>query len=340
MTTNHLRLIRQRTSFLEIFSRLPSTPEDTSRILCESAPSLTWVLTDRNTNRKRFGHNVPVQIRVANQQYFFISGAQSILRLFRTSRELSTVPASVTILETAFGSPPETASILINDNTGFSVQPLEGSNPIPQDQRFHHIIHNALHTNLMGEGLADLASRYLENLEKELDALSGESNEWIEIPDLYMLVQNTIFRASTMAICGPTLFELNPTFTDDFWEFDIKVGGLFKGLPRFLVPSSYRVRDRLIDGIMKWHQFAESHIDRKDEELEKKLWEPYYGSKLLRDRARELSQVKGYNDKARAANDLGLIWGYVLFIGTIVFFFLLIFVARMRISFLSLGGSY
>jgi hypothetical protein len=247
-----------------------------------------------------------------------------MLRLFRTSRELSTGPASVAIMENVFGSPPETASILINDNTGCSVQPLEGSNPLPQDQRYFHLIHNTIHTNLMGAGLADLASRYLENLEKELDELSGESEDWIEIPDLYALVQNAIFRASTIAICGPHLFELNPTFTDDFWEFDIKVGGLIKGLPRFLVPSSYRVRDRLIDEIMAWHRFAESHIDRKDEELEKKLWEPYYGSKLVRDRARELSQIKGYNDKARAANDLGLIWGYALCLYTVIFFFLLI----------------
>ncbi|PQE15500.1 hypothetical protein CJF32_00006861 [Rutstroemia sp. NJR-2017a WRK4] len=279
----------------------------------------------------RYGNNTPVRIRVANQQYFFISGAQSILRFFRTSRELSTTPATVAILENVFGSPPETASILINDNTGFSVQPLEGSNPIPQDQRYHHIIHNTIHTNLMGVGLADLASRYLENLEKELDALSGESEEWIEIPDLYTLVQNTIFKASTMAICGPHLFELNPTFTDDFWEFDIKVGGLIKGLPRFLVPSSYRVRDRLIDEIMKWHEFAESHIDRKDVELEKKLWEPYYGSKLVRDRARELSQIKGYNDKARAANDLGLIWGANANIVPIVGWFLLDTISRPEV---------
>ncbi|PQE18726.1 hypothetical protein CJF30_00009709 [Rutstroemia sp. NJR-2017a BBW] len=231
---------------------------------------------------KRYGNNTPVRIRVANQQYFFISGAQSILRFFRTSRELSTAPAAVAILENVFGSPPETASILINDNTGFSVQPLEGSNPIPQDQRYHHIIHNTIHTNLMGVGLADLASRYLENLEKELDELSG-------------------------------------------------VGGLIKGLPRFLVPSSYRVRDRLIEEIMKWHEFAESHIDRKDEELEKKLWEPYYGSKLVRDRARELSQIKGYNDKARAANDLGLIWGANANIVPIVGWFLLDTISRPEV---------
>ncbi|KAM3066348.1 hypothetical protein ACMFMG_003143 [Clarireedia jacksonii] len=279
----------------------------------------------------RFGHNVPVRIRVANRQYFFVSGAQSMLRLFRTSRELSTGPASVTIMENVFGSPPETASILINDNTGCSVQPLEGSNPLPQDQRYFHIIHNTIHTNLMGTGLTDLASRYLENLEKELNELSGKSEEWIEIPDLYTLIQNVIFRASTIAMCGPHLFELNPTFTDDFWEFDIKVGGLIKGLPRFLIPSSYRIRDKLIEEIMDWHRFAEAHIDRTDEELEKKLWEPYYGAKLVRDRARELSQIRGYNDRARAANDLGLIWGANANIVPIVGWFLLDTISRPEV---------
>ncbi|QSZ33663.1 hypothetical protein DSL72_005231 [Monilinia vaccinii-corymbosi] len=60
---------------------------------------------------------------------------------------------------------------------------------------------------------------------------------------------------------------------------------------------------------MEWHRSAEAHINRNDEELETKSWEPYYGSKLIRDRARDLSNIIGFGDEARAAHDLGLIWG-------------------------------
>ncbi|ESZ99173.1 hypothetical protein SBOR_0457 [Sclerotinia borealis F-4128] len=257
----------------------------------------------------RFGPHVPVRIRVGTQSYFFVSGPEYVLRLFRSSRELTTVPASTVILQRVFGTPPEATTVLLNDDTGTSAQPLPGSHSLPADQRYHQIIHQGMHDNLSGLRLAELASRFLANLDTELDNLDMENKEWLEIPDLYSFIQNSIFNASTLALCGPHIFEIIPTLTEDFWNFDSQIGGPLKGVPRFINPGAYKIRDKLVKGIVEWHRSAEAHIDRNDEELEKKSWEPYYGARLVRDRARDLSKVIGLGDEARAANDLGLIWG-------------------------------
>ena len=65
----------------------------------------------------------------------------------------------------------------------------------------------------------------------------------------------------------------------------------------------------MVKSILEWHRSAEAHLDHSDKELDKTSWEPYYGSRLFRNRARHLSKINGFGDQARAANDLGLIWG-------------------------------
>ncbi|CAD6447086.1 81f82b88-dd2c-49ed-b7e7-e04fa06feb2e [Sclerotinia trifoliorum] len=257
----------------------------------------------------RFGPHVPVRIRVGGHSFYFVSGPEYILKLFRGSRELTAVPAMAAIVERIFGSPPEASSVLLNDNTGTSAQPLPDTNPLPADQRYHHLSHQGFSDNLTGVRLAELVTRFLENLNTELDNLDTGTDEWLEIPDLYTFIQNTIFNANTRALCGTHIFEVIPTLTEDFWNFDSQVAGPLKGIPRFFIPGAYKIRDKMVEGILAWHKSAEAHIDRSGEELENKSWEPYYGSKLFRDRARFLSKINGFGDQARAANDLGLIWG-------------------------------
>lgn len=151
----------------------------------------------------------------------------------------------------------------------------------------------------------------MTNLEAELKALEI-GDEWTNIPDFYFLVQKVTFKAATTAICGPHLLRMNPTFTEDFWDFDSRITGLFKTLPRWLIPKSYAIRDKLTKNIAEWHAYAKDHFDWEDDKVEKEEWEEFYGSKLMRERARAFAEVDGLNDEGRAANDLGMIWGSVL----------------------------
>ncbi|KAH7342494.1 cytochrome P450 [Rhexocercosporidium sp. MPI-PUGE-AT-0058] len=257
----------------------------------------------------RFGPNIPVQIRILHVKLHFISGSESVLAIFRGSRDLTTAPASILILENAFGSPASSHHVYERDNTGVFTQPLEGTNTLEPHNRIFSLIHRNVHTHLSGAGLNELATRFMSCLETELAALDIGNEEWTTIPDFYALIKQTVFKASTTAMCGPTLFSLNPNFTDDFWEFDTHIVKLFKNLPRWMIPKSFQVRDKLKASIIKWHNYAEEKFDKNDEALQKQEWEELYGAKLMRARHDDFAGVDGINDEAYAASDLGMIWG-------------------------------
>lgn len=258
---------------------------------------------------KTYGSKIPIRIKVLDRKLNYISGAENVLAMFRGSRDLSTAPASILVLENAFGSPAESRHVFQQDNTGFLDKPLEGSNPVEQHNRIFHYTHKSLHFHLTGTvGLNELATQFMRHLEIKLDALDiGE--EWTDIPDLYALIQKTVFEASTTALCGPTLLRLNPELTTEFWTFDDHMPNLFKGVPRFLVPAAYSCRDRMKSYIMKWHAYVAEHFDEDNEELQKTDWEELYGTRLMRERQAAYRNIDDYGAEARAANDLGMIWG-------------------------------
>jgi len=147
------------------------------------------------------------------------------------------------------------------------------------DNRFHHNNHKIHSTYMSGSSLADLGARFLANADIELKSLDiGE--EWTNIEDFNVIVQKTLFRASVTAIFGPHLLRLNPRFVEDYWLWDQSIASLFKGYPRWLIPKVYEARERLIEGIEKWHRHGEEHFDWEDEEVAKTEWEEYFGSKL------------------------------------------------------------
>jgi len=243
-----------------------------------------------------------------NMKVHFISGAENVLAIFRGSRDLTTTPSSILVLENAFGSPRDVSYIMLNDKTGVLPQPLKDAPPIEPQNRIFHIMHKNLHTYLAGKGLATLGEKFVSYLKMELEALDVKKDEWTEIPDLYRMVQIVVFTASTKALCGPHLFDLNPGFASDFWEFDYHMPS-FKLLPRWMIPASYRIRDKLKESIARWHVFAEDHFDAKLEAIQPQDWEEYYGHRLMRERHLAHTNIEGYTAEARAANDLGMIWG-------------------------------
>ncbi len=248
-------------------------------------------------------------MRIVNRKLHLITGKESTLTLFRNSRDLSTAPSTILVIENLFGSPASCRPVYENDNTGIYSEPAAGSRPIKPQNRIYYGIHKALHANLAGPGLADLATRFIANLITEIEQDTNIGfDEWVEIPDLYAHIQKMIFKSSTSALCGPYFFSLNPDITEDFWKFDSSAPGLFKLLPRFMIPESFAVRDKLHASVKKWHRHANEHFDWNDEELDKEQWEPYFGAKIMRERQRLNLAIEGFNADAIAATDLGMIW--------------------------------
>jgi len=51
--------------------------------------------------------------------------------------------------------------------------------------------------------------------------------------NLTQFLSTLIFRAATTSLCGPYMFELNPTFSENFWGYIRDIPVLYKGLPRW-----------------------------------------------------------------------------------------------------------
>lgn len=260
--------------------------------------------------RKRFGQYVPVSIRILNRKLHLISGRENTLALFKNSRDTTTAPSSIIVLENLFGSPSSKRYIYERDDTGIQAEPLPGSRPLPLHNRIYYNVHKTVHTSLSGPGLAHLAEDFVKNLRVEIEQdRSIGFEEWVEIPDFYSFVRDKVFNASTSALCGPHILRLNPTFTADFWKFDSFAPKLFKALPRWMIPKAFKVRDSLHEQVKKWHRFANMHVDVNSKELADVQFEEYFGAKIMRERQQLFKGIDGYGEDAAAANDLGMLWG-------------------------------
>jgi hypothetical protein len=252
---------------------------------------------------------VPVSFRVLNRKIHLISGRDSTLALFKNSRDTTTAPSTILVLENLFGSPRSKSYIYEQDDTGILAEPLPGSRPLATHNRIYYGTHKTLHANLAGPALAHLAEDFMKNLSTEIEQdKSVGFDEWVEILDLYSFIRDKVFRASTSALCGPHIFRLNPTLTADFWKFDSYAPKVFKTLPRWMIPEAYEVRDSLHSQVKKWHKFANEHVDVNSKEVADLQYEEYFGAKIMRDRQQLFRGIDDFGEDAAAAGDLGMLW--------------------------------
>jgi hypothetical protein len=84
---------------------------------------------------------------------------------------------------------------------------------------------------------------------------------------------------------------------------------LYFGLPRFIIPSSYRTRDVLVSKLVSFHETVQKEGKEKPVDPDGDvLWEPTYGSRANRARQR-LYQTLNLSNRARAGLDLGFTFG-------------------------------
>ncbi len=239
---------------------------------------------------------------------YLVSGANHYMMLFnnKASRCTNTKGAVLLALENMFGTPSDVIPFYAADNSGVNSTPLPGSRVQPE-HRITYLQVKAAHKHLSGTGLAQMTEFFLNVLKRRFSELQVRS-EWVDLPDLYSFLQDEVFRAAVESLCGPHLLSQSPTFVEDFWQFVTDVPTLIKGLPRWMSPAPYRTRQRLLDAVKKWHQYASEHSNFSKTGPNDPEWEPYFGSKLVRARQEYSSKMPWMNKDALAAEDLGLIF--------------------------------
>jgi hypothetical protein len=152
----------------------------------------------------------------------------------------------------------------------------------------------------------------MEKLRRSVEALNI-GDEWMEHADLYKFLQHIITKANIESDQGEKLLELNPNFIEEFWQAKSNAYLYFFGWPRWLIPSAFAVRDRVIDAIKKWHAYGLDHGDYTSTGHNDPEWEPILGSKNTKARLQYLLRMKSMDAHSRAAEDWGMVFGYVCF---------------------------
>ena len=219
---------------------------------------------------------------------------------------MSTKSGVLIALENIFGTPSDVIPFYAADDSGVNSTPSPESR-VKSEHRLNFFQVRAAHKHLAGHGLVQMTERFLGVLGQRIEN-SSIGSEWTEMADLYSFLQHEIFSAAVEALCGKYLLTQYPGFVDDFWEFDRSVPTLFKGLPRWLTPKPYQVRQRLLNAIKSWHRLAREHSDFTKTGPEDPEWDPYWGSKLMRARQNYTKGMHFMNADALAAEDLGLIF--------------------------------
>lgn len=246
-----------------------------------------------------------------------LGGADNIAALFRSSRNLSSDRWLVQILVHAFGISVEDSAFYLSDRSGLGNQPsspetgAEVQNP---DHRIFYLTYKSFHQGLNGAPLAEMVRQLVKNVAdqiRDFDLPDGDDT-WTEVSDLYGdVVRKMAFEAAVMTMCGPHIFRLSPSLADDFWAFDRHLPSLTREIPRWLSPASYRAREKMKLNIRRWQEFAHTNYDVSQGKEDQREWEEFFGSRLMRTRHDNFRKMP-LSPETRAAEDLGLIWAYVL----------------------------
>lgn len=245
-------------------------------------------------------------IKAGLLHFTMVANPEHIQAIFKSSKNLSSKPAAIFALRHLLGTPAASISFYMADDSGMAAVPRKGSKTRLEDRIHFHQAH-ASQKYLSGSHLTSLSETYVRTLRRNLNALDIHDS-WVDYPDLYAFLQDSVFRSSVESMMGSKIFEMAPTIVEDFWSFDYNVPSFLRRVPRWLIPSAYKSRDRLLSAVKKWHAHAHQHYDCSKIGPNDPDWEPNFGSKLVRARQDYALKMPPMNADARASEDLGLLF--------------------------------
>ncbi|TGJ85106.1 hypothetical protein E0Z10_g3639 [Xylaria hypoxylon] len=242
---------------------------------------------------RRFG-DTPVTVKLGHAKAYLLTKPESYGPILRDTKSCTNKAFAVVIMEQMFGMPKSAMHIYRNDKSGVGAIPFPGST-IPAHLR-------------VGDSLRHLSGEVVKHLSDELAKIDPndpvDSGEWVDVPDFFTWWTHRYFAATITALCGPRLIALNPGFVEDFWDYLNSWPSISKFYPRILAPKAYGARQRILDGIKRWHSHARQHSDYRHNGADAPAWDEYWGSVWFKVRQRWGQDTGGMNDDALASEDL------------------------------------
>lgn len=213
--------------------------------------------------------------------------------------------AQIFCLKYLFGMPDVALKMYIADDSGFQYKPAPESQVRFEDRVDYHT-HVSLLAFTSGKHFSGFYRRWYKSFSARLRNLHV-TDDWIEYPDLLSFFERDFALAVVEATCGPILEQQNTNLAEDLARYARYSPSLSKGLPRFLAPKAYAIRDKLFTNVKNWHNFAREHFHPSSVENDGDA-DPFWGSEFMRSRQKMFEGFSGFDENAAAASDLGFIW--------------------------------
>ncbi|KAF9878313.1 nacht and ankyrin domain protein [Colletotrichum karsti] len=260
-------------------------------------------------SRTRFpGSTVPLSLPGRNLSIAL--PGDGVQTLFRHSKEYVPVPGLFDALSVFFGLTASDFAIFDHDHIeAFEDRDAEGFRTNHADPSRRIIEHQRRDFTkfLNGDSLREIMKRFSHNFEVELRGQVAESSSPTQLPDLYRFVRDAIFKAEVEALYGEHVFSVCPTFCEDFWEFYDAFPVISRKLPRWMFPSKYQKRDKMLKNFQAWRQHCHSLFDWNNEELVNSDYEPIWGTRYVR-RMVQRHEKLGFSDPGISTVMLGYLF--------------------------------
>lgn len=270
---------------------------------------ITASLTELRISHELRG--APAYIPLIGREIYLAMPGKQIEGLFRRSSSLVPTPSLFDALTIFFGLSGRDIHIFNHDrisayeaSVGFYTDHPDVSRRIMEHQRqdFAHY--------LQGRNLVFVMERFKKNLASELSAASEVGHDWGHIPDLFSFLSNIILKANVEALYGEHLLRICPTFCQDFWNFYKAFPNISKGLPRWLVPSSYQARDEMHKNFDRWRTWCSENYNWDNDGLRDIEYEPIWGTQYVR-KMIQRHEALGLSNNGVAVVMLGYFFVYV-----------------------------
>lgn len=235
-----------------------------------------------------------------------ITGAKNISKLFGPPHIMDPNMFHTLLMDKHWGMSKEEIKKFEDDKTGRKKVPIPGTESTPESERHwynhHQIYAKYLSSAKYTEILADTFFRFFSERLNDGHPLQT----WTTVR-LYDFMKKAMAESAIKSMFGTVLLEVNPDLLECYWEFDEVAGVLVWGLPRFLIPRSYKIRERLHNMTKKQTALAYEKFNWDGPEAESD-WDPYWGSRFAREIARWLREA-GFSVRSASGHTMATLFG-------------------------------
>ena len=271
---------------------------------------LNWPNSSKSQDKR------PVKLWVGNMKMYLVFGADNVALLFGNSKHL----ARDNLTKQAFHhsntsqKPPENTKGHSLRANAKKIAEIGDEEAARIGRKLHDMQHLYLSQPSEIKAITDRFSGFLQ--EQIEDSLKPSSNVTLGANDhkhdspyqsknavsLFQFLKHRMFIASTAALMGTRILELNRNLIEDYWAYD---EAFLLGLPELMYPAGESARDRLLSAVK--HYVEEGYKAEDRVAMDNSTWDRHFGCKLFRASLQEMSDG-GIAVEDQAGAILSLVW--------------------------------